>query len=225
MSKSLKMRNEEYAPGASFLLTSFEGDQAAIVSLFSEFDAAYKADFELQIKKVEKMDQGVVVSEQRKDATKLLNGMVDGLNTQLNVVAFRFQRAGLPTKLVTQVKEDLKSGNVEGGCMKMEGLIQLMVEKKTALATTGMPDSYPDELAQTTEKLRDYNKKQNELMNVGEELTSKQLNEYQVLFGYIKDICRAGKIVFDGTVKEDEYNMTKLIKRMRSGNSGGGKES
>ena len=225
MSKSLKMRNEEYAPGASFLLSSFEQDQAAIVSVFSDFDAAYLAAFELQIEKVEKMDQGLVVSEQQKDATKLLNGMVDGLNTQLNVVAFRFQRAGLPTQLVTQVKEDLKSGNVEGGCMKMEGLIQLMVEKKTALAATGMQDNYPDELAQTTEHLRVYNKKQNELMNAGEELTSKQLNEYQVLFGYIKDICRAGKIVFDGMVKEDEYTMTKLIRRMRSGNSGGSKEN
>lgn len=225
MSKSLKMRNEEFAPGASFLLSSFERDQAVIVSLFSDFDAAYMAGFKLQIVKVEKMDQGLVVSEQRKDATKLLNGMVDGLNTQLNVVAFRFQRAGLPTKLITQVKEDLKSGNVEGGCDKIEGLIQLMVEKKTTLVATGMPDNYPDELDQTTDTLRDYNKKQHELMNAGEELTSKQLNEYQVLFGYIKDICRAGKIVFDGTVKEDEYNMTKLIKRMRSGNSGGSKEN
>ena len=139
-------------------------------------------------------------------------------------MAFRFQRAGLPTRLVTEVKEDLKSGDVEGGCLKMEGLLQLVVEQKAALMVTGMPEDYPDVLAQTTEQIREFNEQQNVLLNAGEELTAAQQKEYKVLFGYIKDICRAGKIVFDGKVKEDEYNMTKLIKRMRSGNSGGDKE-
>ena len=43
----------------------------------------------------------------------------------------------------------------------------------------------------------------------------------KVLYGFIPTVSDAGKIIYKDPVKADEYTVTKLIGRMRSGNEGG----
>jgi hypothetical protein len=43
--------------------------------------------------------------------------------------------------------------------------------------------------------------------------------EYDKLYDFIKTITGAGKIMYDGMVKANEYTVTKMISRIRSGAS------
>ncbi|MDR6967253.1 hypothetical protein J2X31_001260 [Flavobacterium arsenatis] len=79
-----------------------------------------------------------------------------------------------------------------------------------------MNKDYPLELKGKNKKLRELNGMQNVLMNQGKDVTFNEGTEYKALFAYIQNICKAGKIVFDGTITEDEYTITRLIKRMRA---------
>ena len=40
--------------------------------------------------------------------------------------------------------------------------------------------------------------------------------DYKKLYEFISTIAEKGKLVFKGTVIEDEYNITKLVNRMRA---------
>lgn len=213
---SLKFRDAELSEGAGFVSVSFERDRPAIAALFSEYDEAYEQDFNDQIKTVLEMEQGLSISEGQKNATKALYLGVDDMNLQLNIVSFRFSKVGLSSPLVTKVKDKLSRGDVEGACTDVESLCKYMEDNTALLQSKGMKSDYPSALKTKSFKLRDLNQEQNKLMNAGKNVSFDKNVEYAKLFGFIKDICKAGKIVFDGTVTEDEYTITRLIKRMRA---------
>lgn len=213
---SLKMRHEEYAVAGRFVQKSFERDRKELEELSNEFDPQYEADFDKQIGRVEEMEQGLVVSQQLRETTTALYGMTDEMDKEMNALSFRFGKVGLETTLVTKVKKQLNTGNVEGACKGVEGLIQVIKERSAALEGIGMKKEYPGELKIKNEKLRELNGLQNVLMDKGRDVTFDEETEYKALFAYIQNICKAGKIVFDGTITEDEYNITRLIKRMRA---------
>ncbi|RZK24856.1 MAG: hypothetical protein EOO43_07010 [Flavobacterium sp.] len=218
MSKNVKFRNEEYAPGASFLMSSFSRDREELEVYFSEFTPAYEAEFGAQIKAVEKMESDVVMSLKQEEATKLLYGKADAMNKAMNVLSFYFMKAKVPTDVITKAKSHLMKRNVEGACKHIEGIVQVVQEEETKLVPFGMKVGYSVVLDGLNEELKVLNVKQNDLMNEGEGLTTVNAKEYKKLYEYIQNICRAGKILFDDTYKEDEYTMRQLIRRMRSGN-------
>lgn len=222
MSKSVKFTNEEYAPGARFLKTSFSKDRKELEAFFSEFTPEYEAAFDAQIKVVEQMESTVVQSYEKEAATKNLYAKADVMNKDLNVLSFWFLKAKLPTILLTKVKNNLMKRNVEGACKDLEDVVQLVRDNEIKLVPFGMKVGYSKVLDSRNEELKALNVKQTELMNEGEKLTDVNVEEYEKLYGFIQNICRAGKIVFDGTYKEDEYTMRQLIRRMRS--DGGGKK-
>lgn len=213
---SLKMRNEEYAVAGRFLQTSFNRDRNALSELSNEFNEQYATDFGLQIDRVEQMEQGLGLSQQQRDATTSLYALTDEMNKELNAISFRFSKVGLPTALVVQVKQQLRSGNVEGACKDVAGLVQLIIERQADLEAKGMQPTYPQELKVKNEKLREFNALQNALMDQRKGVTFDSETEYKTLYAYIQNICRAGKIVFDGTITEDEYTISRLIRRMRA---------
>lgn len=61
-------------------------------------------------------------------------------------------------------------------------------------------------------------RKQNKVLNAVKNLYEKNKTAYENLYTYISTISEAGKIIFKGQVKADQYTISKLIKRMRSGN-------
>lgn len=220
MSKDVRFKNEEYAPGARFLLTSFNRDRTAFEEFFSEFTAAYEAEFETQIEVVEKMERDVVLSYEQGQATKSLYEKSDGMNKDLNVLSFWFGKAKLPTSLLTKVKNNLMKRNIEGACQQIEGVVQLVREHESKLVPFGMKVGYFKVLDSRNEELKVLNVRQNELMDKGKGVVSVNVAEYKKLYAFIQNICKAGKIVFDNTHKEDEYTIRQLVRRMRSGNDG-----
>ena len=223
MSSSVSLRMEEYAPTGAFLKTSFERDRAELATRFSEFTPAYLTDFETQLAKVEKLESTLTLTEDQKGITSSLYVASNVVNKDLNFLSFYLERAGLDTATVTAVKKDLNVRNIEGAVLKMEGLVQYVVSKKALLEAKGMSTTFPDELATAKADLATKNELQNSVMNIKKQLHKDNKKEYDTLYSFIILITKAGKIMYDGERKRDEYVITKLVARMRGGKNGGDK--
>lgn len=218
-------RIEEYYQGGSFLAKSFELDRLALAVRFPEFTAAYLTQFKAKLTQVKTLEQSVTLTEEQKASTAELYAAAGLLNTELNFLSFYFKRANLDSVIVSAVKKDLAKSNIEGATDKLEGLIQFINSKKAILVTKGMTVNFPTELAATRDALVVKNGLQNEKLNALKSLHTINKVVYKELFAYISTISEAGKIMYKGTTKASEYTISKLISRMRSGNTGGGEDT
>jgi hypothetical protein len=76
-------------------------------------------------------------------------------------------------------------------------------------------------LAADRDYLEQMNVFQNEVKNKVADLYTTHKKEYDALYTFITEIVNDGKIMYKGTPKAKEYTLTKVIERMRSGNTGG----
>lgn len=216
-----RLRKEEYAPAAQFLKTSFAQDRAALALRFPEYTAAYQTAFESKIAQVVNLETGVVATENQKQATSDLYDKADFLNNELNFITSYFKRADLDSKMVSKVKTDLNKYNIEGACLKIQGLKEYIVAHHVVLESKGMAASFPTELETIKTYLTDKNVLQNSTMNQLKTLHNANKGTYNELYAYITSICEVGKLVFKYNPKADEYTITKLIGRMRSSHHSG----
>jgi hypothetical protein len=217
MAKGIKLKQEEYVPAGNFLKTSFARDRAELLKRFSEFTTEYESGFETQLTKVGKLEQTLKLTEEQKGVTVSLYQASDLVNKEMNFLSFYFKRANLDSSLVSDVKKDLKNRNVEGATKKMEGLIQYIIEKSTVLESKGMATGFPEELSTSKTDLEAKNILQNKIMDIKGQLHEDNKAAYEKLYEYISTIANAGKIMYDGQGKTDEYTVTRLISRMRGG--------
>lgn len=213
-----RLRMEEYYPAAGFLAASFTRDRAELMGRFSEFTPLYLTGFVAKKDQVKVLEQGIVLTDDQKTATADLYAAAGALNNELNFLVFYFKQAGLDNSMLTRVKKDLDKDNIEGACLKLEGVVQFILERQDLLVNKGMTESFPTTLAETKNLLLEKNELQNLKMNQLKQLHSDNNVVYKELYKYITTICSAGKIMYKGQIKVDEYTMAKLIGRMRSVN-------
>lgn len=215
MTKSVKLRLEEYVPLASFLQTSFTRDRAELQETFSEFTEAYEADFVSRLETVKTLEQSLVLTQQQKAVTKELYEAARAMNKELNILSFQFKRSKLDTAIMTKIKKELAKNNIEGACQKVDAVLQLLDDKRDLLQSKGMKPNYAAELKIKNDTLLQKNVMQNKLMDSRGQLTEVNTQKYKDLYEYIATISKAGKILYDGLKKEDEYTLTKLVSKMR----------
>ena len=218
----VRLKIEEYSPIAGFLKNSFAVDRPALSVRFAKFTPQFEADFNAQQLVVKDLDSTLVLTQEQKDVTALLYSKADEVNVELNFLSFYFRDAGLDSKMITKIKSNLEAKNIEGACLKIKDIIQYITANHVVLESKGMAATYPAELAADRLFLEDKNEVQNTVKNAVKDLYDANRVAYDNLYTYISTICDAGKIMYKGQVKADQYTITKLIKRMRSGNSGGG---
>ena len=219
---STKLRIEEYLPTGLFLETSFSRDRAELEANFSEFTPGYLADFQNQLAIVSRLEDSLVLTQEQKGVTQSLYIAKDAMNKELNILSFHFKSAKLDTKIITKVKKDLGTGNVEGANLKLKAIIQMIDSKTEDLESKGMKAGYSSGLATRNKELLDKNVLQNKLIDARGQLAEDNRSVYKALYKYISTIAQAGKIIYDGKGKRDEYVISKLVSRMRS--QGGTKE-
>jgi len=210
------VRSEEYAPLGDFLRVSFVRDQAAIEVRFKKLDATYLAAFDGQLEVVKKLEGTLKLTEDQKKATAELYAEADVVNKDLNFLSSYFKDAGLPTGAISSLKKSLKSGNIEGALLEMKDLRQYVVANQAALVDEGMDAGYELELKGHIDSMEALNTLQNSVLNARKQLVDANLTDYKKLYEFISTIAEKGKLVFKGTVVEDEYNITKLVGRMRA---------
>ena len=220
MAKGFKLRMEEYVPTGTFLKTSFTRDRAKLVTRFAEFTTEYEAAFIAQLTKVTKLEQTLKLTEKQKKVTETLYEKADLVNKEFNFLSFYFKRADLDSSILTDVKNDLVSRNIEGACFKMEGLMQYVAENETVLISKGMAAGFVARMETDVEDLSAKNELQNDVMNIKGQLHRDNASEYKKLYAYISTIAAAGKIMYDGDGKAGEYTLSKVLSRMRIVKSG-----
>lgn len=214
---STKLRIEEYLPTGAFLETSFSRDRSELEANFSEFTPGYLADFQNQLAIVSRLEDSLVLTQEQKGVTQSLYIAKDAMNKELNILSFHFKRAKLDTKAISKAKKDLSAGNVEGANLKLKAIIQMIDSKTEDLESKGMKTGYSIKLATRNKDLLDKNVLQNKLMDARGQLSEDNSAVYKMLYKYISTIAQAGKIIYDGQGKRDEYVISKLVSRMRSG--------
>jgi hypothetical protein len=209
------VRLEEYAPLGDFLMTSFVRDQPAIKVRFSKMDALFLGAFQSKLEEIKKLEGTLVLTEEQKQVTAKLYTEADVVNKELNFLNSYLRDAGLPTDAVSDLKKSLSRGNIEGALLEMKDVKEYVEGHLNALVEQGMSPEFPDKLQDHRASMSLKNALQNSVMNSRKTLVEANIKEYKKLYAYISKIAEKGKLVFAGSVTEEEYSITKLISRMR----------
>ena len=219
---SIRIRKEEYTTLADFILPVFVRDQAVFVARFPKFDDVFLTGFTTKLTFVKTLESGMVLTESQKEATKNLYIEADRLNGELNFLSGYFKDASLNTGIITDLKNNLFNHNIEGAVLQIEGLKQYVVAHQPALEAEGMAHDFPVDLDHFKVNLSAMNTVQNDIMRSHRALTDANNTHYEALYDYVAKIADKGKLLFKGTVTENEYSISKTLKKMRGGNGGGG---
>lgn len=217
-----QIRFEEYAPLGDFLMTSFVRDQEAIAVRFPKLNAEYVTAFQTKLDKVKSLESTLTLTDEQKNATKALYTEADEVNKELNFFSSYLKGAGLPTDAVTALKKNLNKGNIEGALLQMKALKQYAEAHQAALEAEGMNAGYPEALETHRQSMAANNALQNSTMDERKVLVQHNKAEYKALYDYIKTVTEKGKLIFKGTVIEDQYNISRMLSRMRFAKHGDG---
>ena len=216
------VRTEEYTPLGDFLMKSFVRDQGAIAVRFPKLDAGYLTAFQNKLAEVKKLEGTLKLTEAEKKATAQLYAEAEVVNKELNFLSSYFKDAGLPTEAISGLKKKLSRGNIEGALLEMKDLNDFVIANQPELEAEGMAAGYPAALEAHRVSMADKNALQNSVLNARKTLVNANKGDYKQLYAFISTVAEKGKLIFDGTVVEDEYNLTKIVSRMRAPKKGGG---
>lgn len=212
----MTIKQEEFVPVADMLIASFERDQAQLEAeneLFSEtFLNAFKAHTET-VRQQEKAD---VLLIQQKTATNELYQLADDLRQPLKLFNIVVEKAGLPTTIVQDTLSNLRTRNMEGMLVNLKALNQVVNNNIELLSSKAMKANFPDLLEQKFDEITIKSNLQSKIMQKRQLLTDANLGSYNKLYNeYIADVCKIGKIVYQGQAKAKEYTVSNLIKKLR----------
>lgn len=210
------VRIEEIAPLGDFVKTSYTRDFAVIENRFPKLDTGFRTGFESQLALIKTLESSLVLTEEQKGVTASLYEEADELNSDLNFLKSYIGDAGLNAKVIEPLKSYLHNGNIEGALLKIEGVKQFVLAHEAALEEHGMAPGFATVLDNYKVSMTTKNTTQNAIMNSRKELTDANITQYDALLKIIRTICSKGKLVFKDTVYEDEYVMSKVVKRMRA---------
>ena len=213
---STKIRHEEHATLGDFIKTSFVRDQDFIMEKFPKLNEDFLTTFTEKLEAIKVLESRQVLTQEQKIATASLHAEVVALNKEMNFLNLYISAAGLHTNLVSDLKIELAKSNIEGAIAKIEGVRQFIAAHSAILQEEGMTLDFPETLDTHKTILAQKNAKQNELMNTGKTLVETNRAMYDELYNKIVRIADAGKLIFDGTITEDEYVISKIIGRMRA---------
>jgi len=207
---------EEIAPLGDFVLQSYTRDFDAIKSKFSKLDEGFKDGFVSNLEFIKSLESTLMLNETRKGVTASLYEEAKRLNEELNFLSSYFKDAELNTRIISDLKVALTDGNIEGAILQLEGVKQYVAANEANLTAQGMAADYANALANYKEVLIAKNNTQNELINARKKLTKENKASYDNLLKIIKQVMSKGKLVFNGTVYQDEYTTSKVLQRMRA---------
>ena len=210
------VRHEEVTVFGDFVLTSFTRDLDAIKSKFPKLDSAFRDSFIAKLDFVKTLESTLMLNENKKGVTASLYNEADRLDKELNFLSSYFKDAGFNTGIISAVKADLHNANIEGAILKLEGLNQFVGIHASELIEEGMASDYATVLDDYKVSLTKKNKDQNALLNDRKQLTDANSLHYEELLQMIKKLTSKGKLVFKGTVTEDEYTNKMVLQRMRA---------
>ena len=212
----MSIRQEEMVPVADMLIASFERDQVQFEAeneLYSEtFLNAFKAHTET-VRQLERADTLLI---QQKTTTRELYQLADDLYQPLKLFGIVIDKAGLPTTLVQDTIDNLRNRNIEGALVNLKALNQVVNGNIGLLSSKAMKASFPDLLEAKFDEITIKSNLQSKIMQQRQLLTNNNAGSYNKLYNdYIIDICKIGKVIYQGNPKVKEYTVSDLLKKLR----------
>lgn len=212
----VNIRFEEYSPLGDFLLASFVKKQEEIERRFPRLDAPYLAAFQAKAEVVRGLESKLVYTENLTNVTATLYAEAKTLSTDLNFLSAYMSDANLSTNAVSDLKKSLTGRDIEGALLEMNGVIQSVRANRTVLESEGMDSRFVDDLEESRVSLAAKNNLQNSILNERKDLVDANKGDYDELYAFIANVAAKGKLVFKGTVTEEEFKISKIISRMRA---------
>jgi hypothetical protein len=212
----MTIRQEEFVPVADMLIASFERDQEQLEAeneLFSEtFLNAFKAHTEA-VRQLERNDSLLI---QQKIVTKELYQLADDLRQPLKLFGIVVEKAELPTTIVQDTLANLRIRNMEGVLVNLKSLDQVINSNLDLLNNKAMKANLPELLEEKFNEITIKSNLQSKIMQKRQLLTDANLGNYNKLYNeYIADVCKIGKVVYQGQAKAKEYTISNLVKKLR----------
>ncbi len=132
------------------------------------------------------------------------------------------KKSGLETAVASVVLKNISTRNIEGALVNIKSMGQLITANTTLLSSKGMKATLPSTLATKFDELTNLSNQQNEIMKERKTLTDDNKGSYVALKAFIADVRKIGKTLYQGEVKADEYNVTKLLTKLHSSGGKGG---
>lgn len=212
----MTIKREEYTALGDFIKTSFIRDQDAIKVRYPKLNENFLTAFTTKLEQLKVMETADVVSSEQLKTTALLYNEAKALNEELTFLSDYFAGAGMDNTIISRLKKDLRTYNIEGAVLKIESVLQLIASNTPALREEGMAAGFPETLTQYKVSLAALNSQQNQHMNSKKGIYETNGAIYEELYEYIATIADGGKKVFKDKATADEYTIKHIIQRMRA---------
>lgn len=212
--KSNSINQGEYPVVAMYLKDMLAKDKAEIQPFFKSMDEKFDADFENAIVEVQAVPLTATGLMQQKDASLVVYGIMENVMKKLPYLKIYAVNAGVEK---TYVEKALKFGRVsdtEGLVKSVKEAVMFYNSKKAQLVD--MPDDFLEKLSADVVELEKMNVSQEDFKHTRRNMTAENAAKYDMLDDFIKRVSRAGKTVFKGTSKADNYNISKILSNIRS---------
>ena len=116
---------------------------------------------------------------------------------------------------IKEVRNCITRKNMEGIGPAMTVLNANITGNEDALTDQGMTQEKWDGLLAKVEQVRLLNEKQNKMESDKEEAVAANHQKFDDMWAVTMNICKAGKAIFKGQVRSNEYTIATLLKRIR----------
>ncbi len=125
-----------------------------------------------------------------------------------------FTNEAVDTPICSELLKLIKKRNFEGALVKIKALQDVIAANATVLTTNGMKADLPIILQTAHAAITTKSNLQTDLIKQRKSFTNTNKGVYKELYAYITDVCKLGKIIFQGTPKAEEYTIEKILQKM-----------
>lgn len=212
MAQGRKLKQEDYTALADAMLVSFERDLADFNKVFRTIDSDFLAAFKKANEDLKNASSSLVIKQSQKQTTKEIYQKADEFREKLLLLKAYVKRAKLDVPLLKETITVLKSRNLEKAIKNTREMLPFFTENKSKIKD--MPDDFLSDIPATLVYFETKNAEQNALMSESKRTTSEAKPLYDTLYNYIKEVADAGKVVYKGNPKKEDYTISKIIQRM-----------
>ena len=152
----------------------------------------------------------------QKELTKSLYDKIKDIKYNLQLLKDYAIRAKLDISLFNTLLKNISMKNAEGIIKNIRDMLPYYRSNVDKLLD--MPDGFLDKLKLKNDELEKLNTDQKH------QLTSKKTNTsdnhiiYKEIYEYIRNISKAGKLIYINSIKKDEYTLSKILAKLRTMN-------
>ena len=211
-----RIKHEEMVPLADMVWASFKRDRAEIEAENHTFTEDYLNDFKVMIEEVRDLEQSDSLLVTQMAVTGQLYLAADGMNKELKLFQLVLKSSGLDSDLVSVLLKNIKKRNIEGALMNIKSIGQVVNANLALFTSKGMKADFPTLLADKFSVMTDLSNQQTQLMKDRRTLVDGNEGTYAALSVYLSKVSGIGKAVYAGTVKADEYTISKMLMKLHT---------